>query len=173
MEGCSIKGICPVHLLDGCGLVLGSWWGRENCWIWCLETENVSKFSPRMGWWQSATSEVSSAPACFSMVVYASNSHRYDPGSNPRRRLFNSIFSQRNWCVKTMGSKITSLRDGYVSLFLHGTRETEGAGKVELVSVGGLWGTGGECLLVPVWKSVRAGSVGKGKLDGWAFKAVT
>ena len=23
MEGGSIKGICPVHLLDGCGLVLG------------------------------------------------------------------------------------------------------------------------------------------------------
>ena len=72
-----------------------------------------------------------------------------------------------------MGSKITSLRDGYVSLFLHGTRETKGAGKVELVSVGGLWRTGGECLLVPVWRSVRAGSVGKGELDGWAFKAVT
>ena len=23
MEGGSIKGVCPVHLLDGCGLVLG------------------------------------------------------------------------------------------------------------------------------------------------------
>ena len=57
-----------------------------------------------------------------------------------------------------MGSKIMSLRGGYVSLFLHGTRETEGVGKVELVSVGGLWRTGGECLLVPVWRSVRAGS---------------
>ena len=61
-----------------------------------------------------------------------------------------------------MGSRITSLRDGYVSLLLRGTREIEGAGKVELVCVGGLWRMGGECLLVPVWRSVRAGSVGKG-----------
>ena len=52
-------------------------------------------------------------------------------------------------------------------------REIEGAGKVELVCVGGRWRMGGECLLVPVWRSVRAGFIGKGELDGWAFKAVT
>ena len=61
-----------------------------------------------------------------------------------------------------MGSKITSLCDGYVSLFLHGTRGTEGAGKVELVSVGGLWRRGGECLLVPVWRSLGLGPLAKG-----------
>ena len=72
-----------------------------------------------------------------------------------------------------MGSGITSLRDNYVSLLLRGTREIEGAGKVELVCVGGRWRMGGECLLVPVWRSVRAGFIGKGELDGWAFKAVT
>ena len=32
---------------------------------------------------------------------------------------------------------------------------------------------GGECLLVPVWRSVRVGFIGMGELDGWAFKAVT
>ena len=52
-------------------------------------------------------------------------------------------------------------------------REIEGAGKVELVCVGGLWRMGGECLLMPVWRSVRAGFIGKGELDAWAFKAVT
>ena len=45
-----------------------------------------------------------------------------------------------------MLSRITSLRDGYVSLLLRGTREIEGAGKVELVCVGGLWRMGGENL---------------------------
>ena len=61
-----------------------------------------------------------------------------------------------------MGSSITSLRDGYVILLLRGTREIEGAGKVELVYFGGLWRTGGECLLMPVWRSVRVGFIGKG-----------
>ena len=64
-----------------------------------------------------------------------------------------------------MGSRITNLRDGNVILLLRGTRESEGVGKVELVCVGGLWRTGGECLLMPVWA--------KGELDAWAFKAVT
>ena len=75
--------------------------------------------------------------------------------------------------MKTMGSRITSLRDGYVNLLLHGTREIEGAGKVELVCVGGLWRMGGECLLMPEWRSVRTGFIGKGELDAWAFKEVT
>ena len=75
--------------------------------------------------------------------------------------------------METMGSRITSLRDGYVSSLLRGTREIEGAGKVELVCVGGLWRMGGECLLMPVWRSVRVGFIGKGELDAWAFKAVT
>ena len=48
--------------------------------------------------------------------------------------------------METMGSRISSLRDGYVSLLLHGRREIEGAGKVELVCVRGLWRMGGECL---------------------------
>ena len=52
-------------------------------------------------------------------------------------------------------------------------REIEGAGKVELVCVGRLWRMGGECLLMLVWRSVRAGFIGKDKLDAWAFKAVT
>ena len=75
--------------------------------------------------------------------------------------------------MEKMGSRISSLRDGYVSPFLRGTREIEGAGKVELVCVGGLWRMGGECLLMPVWRSVRVGFIGKGELDAWAFKAVT
>ena len=72
-----------------------------------------------------------------------------------------------------MRSRITSLRDGYVSLLLRGTREIEGVGKVELVCVGGLWRMGAECLLMPAWRSVRVGFIGKGDLDAWAFKAVT
>ena len=96
------------------------------------------------------------------MVVNTANTHRYSPGSNPRRSLTNYIFSQRNWRVETMGSRITSLRNGYVSLVLPGRREIEGAGKVELVCVGGLWRMGGECLLMPVWRSVRVGFIGKG-----------
>ena len=66
-----------------------------------------------------------------------------------------------------------SLRDGYVSLLLRGTREIDGAEKVELVCVGGLLRMGGECLLMPVWRSVRIGFIGQGELDAWAFKAVT
>ena len=84
------------------------------------------------------------------MVVNTANPHRCSPVSNLRRSLTNYIFSQWNWRVETMGSRITSLRDGYVSLLLRGTREIEGAGKVELVCVGGLWRMGGECLLIPV-----------------------
>ena len=53
------------------------------------------------------------------------------------------------------------------------TREIEGAGKVELVCVGGLWRMGDESLLLPVWRSVRAGFIGKVELDAWAIKAVT
>ena len=72
-----------------------------------------------------------------------------------------------------MGSRITSLRGGDVSSLVRGTREIEGAEKVELVCVGGLWRMGGKCLLMPVWRSVRVGFIGKGELDAWAFKAVT
>ena len=72
-----------------------------------------------------------------------------------------------------MGSGITRLCDGDVGWLLRRTREIEGAGKVELVCVGGLWRMGGECLLMPVWRSVRAGFIGKEELDAWAFKAVT
>ena len=61
-----------------------------------------------------------------------------------------------------MGSRITSLRDGYVILLLRGTRETEGVGKVELVCVGRLWRMGGECLLMLVWRSVRVEFIDKG-----------
>ena len=32
---------------------------------------------------------------------------------------------------------------------------------------------GGESLLLPVWRAVRIGFIGKGELDAWAFKAVT
>ena len=69
----------------------------------------------------------------------------------PGEAFLNSIFSQRNWCVETMGSRIMSLRDGYACLLLRGTRGIDSAGKVELVRVGGLWRMGGECLLMPVW----------------------
>ena len=72
-----------------------------------------------------------------------------------------------------MGSGITRLCDSDVSCFLRRTREIDGAEKVELVCVGGLWRMGGECLLMPVWRSVRVGFIGKGELDAWAFKAVT
>ena len=107
------------------------------------------------------------------MVVNTANPHRSSPGSNLRRSLTNYIFSQWNWRVETMGSRITSLRDGYVSLLLRGMREIEGVEKVELVSVGGQWRMGGECLLMHVWRSVKVGFTGKGELDAWAFNAVT
>ena len=38
--------------------------------------------------------------------------------------------------------------------------------------VGGLE-VGGECLLMPVWRSVKFGFIGKGELDAWAFKVLT
>ena len=117
--------------------------------------------------------EFSAQPYMVSTVVNTANPHRCSPGSNPQRSLTNYIFSQRNWRVETMGSRITSLRDGYVTWLLPGTREIEGAGKVELVCVGRLWRMGGECLLMPVWRSVGVGFIGKGELDAWAFKAVT
>ena len=44
---------------------------------------------------------------------------------------------------------------------------------MELVWVSGLWRMGGECLLMPVWRFVRVGFIGKGELDSWAFKAVS
>ena len=47
-----------------------------------------------------------------------------------------------------MGSRITSLYESDVSLLLLRTREIEGAGKVELVCIGGLWKMDGECLLI-------------------------
>ena len=72
-----------------------------------------------------------------------------------------------------MGSGITSLCDGDISLFLRRTREIDGWGKVELVFVGGLWGMGGECLIIPVWRFVRIGFISKGELNAWAFRAVT
>ena len=47
--GGSTNGIYPVHLLDGCSLVLGR--GRAEkivgCGVW---KKNVSKVSPGMGW---------------------------------------------------------------------------------------------------------------------------
>ena len=58
------------------------------------------------------------------------------------------------------GSRITSLRDGYVRSPLRGMREIEGAGNVELLCVEGLWRMGGEFLLLPVWRSVSAGFIG-------------
>ena len=72
-----------------------------------------------------------------------------------------------------MESRITSLCDDDVNLLLRRTREIEGGGKVELVRVGRLWRMGGECLLMPVWRSIRVGFIGKGELDAWTFKAVT
>ena len=72
-----------------------------------------------------------------------------------------------------MGSRITSLRDGYISLLLRGTREIDGVGKLELLCVGRLWRMGSKSLLMPVWRSVRAGFIGKGELDAWVFKTVT
>ena len=42
-----------------------------------------------------------------------------------------------------MGSRITILCDGDVSLLLRRTREIEGVGKVELVFVGRMWRMGG------------------------------
>ena len=43
------------------------------------------------------------------------------------------------------------------------TRENEGVRTVEMVCVGGLLGMGGESLLLPVWRSVGGGFIGKGE----------
>ena len=51
--------------------------------------------------------------------------------------------------------------------------EIVGVGTVELVCVGGLLRMGGESLLLPVWRSVVVGFIGKGELDAWAVRAVT
>ena len=97
---------------------------------------NVSKISPGLGWYQYVGSGILSTTVHGSMVVNTANSHSSRPGSNSRRNLFNSIFSQRNWRVETMGGCMTSLCDGDVSLLMRRTREIEGAGKVEVLCVG-------------------------------------
>ena len=53
------------------------------------------------------------------------------------------------------------------------TGEVEGVGTVELVCVGGLLRMDGESLLLPVWRSVGGGFIGKGELDAWVVRAVT
>ena len=53
------------------------------------------------------------------------------------------------------------------------TGEVEGVGIVELVCVGGLLRMDGESLLLPVWRSVGGGFIGKGELDAWVVRAVT
>ena len=45
------------------------------------------------------------------------------------------------------------------------TRENEGVRTMEMVCVGGLLGMGGESLLLPVWRSVGGGFIGKGEWD--------
>ena len=72
-----------------------------------------------------------------------------------------------------MGSGITRLCDGDNSWLLRRTREIEGAEKVELVCVGGLLRMCGESILLPVWKSVGVGFIGKGELDAWYKKQKT
>ena len=47
----------------------------------------------------------------------------------------------------------------------------KGVGTMKLVCVGRLLRIGGECLLLPVWRSVGGGFTGKGKLDVWVVRA--
>ena len=51
MGGGSINGICPVHLLDGCGLV-SDVVGQRKLLDVVSGKRNVSKVSPGIGWWQ-------------------------------------------------------------------------------------------------------------------------
>ena len=60
-----------------------------------------------------------------------------------------------------------------MSVDLCRTREIEGVGTVELVSVGGLLRMSGESLLLSVWMSVGSGFTGKGELDVWLVRDVT
>ena len=46
-------------------------------------------------------------------------------------------------------------------------------GTVELVCVSRLLRMGVQSVLVPVWRSVEVGFVGKGELAAWAVKPVT
>ena len=63
-----------------------------------------------------------------------------------------------------MGSGITRLCDGDISWLLQNW-EIENVGTSELVCAGGLLTMGGESLLLPVWRSVGGGFIGKGGLD--------
>ena len=60
-----------------------------------------------------------------------------------------------------------------ISVDLCRTREIEGVGTVELVSVGGLLRMSGESLLLSVSMSVGSGFTGKGELDVWLVRDVT
>ena len=60
-----------------------------------------------------------------------------------------------------MASGITKLCDGNVTGSCR-TGEIEGVGTVELVCVDGLLRMGGESLLLPVWKPVGGGFIGRG-----------
>ena len=112
---------------DG-GVVLPMVSAHSTCWmdaVYCRGAvgvvsgkRNVSKVSPGLGWYQYVGSGILGTAAHGSMMVNRTNPHRLSPGSNPRKSLINSIFSQRNWRVETMGNGITSLCDGDVSLLL-------------------------------------------------------
>ena len=70
---------------------------------------NVSKVSPGMGWQQYDGFGILNTGVHGSMVVNTASPHHCSPGSNPWRSLTNYIFSQRNWRVEAMRSRITSL----------------------------------------------------------------
>ena len=79
----------------------------------------------------------------------------------------NEIGMQKQWGV---GAR------GYVMVTSAGscrTGQVEVVGTVELVCVGGLLRMGGESLLLPRWKSIGGGFIGKRELDAWVVRAVT
>ena len=53
------------------------------------------------------------------------------------------------------------------------TGQVEVVETVELVCVGGLSRMGGESLLLPRWRSIGGGFIGKRELDAWVVRAVT
>ena len=63
MGGGSIKGICPVHLLDGCGLVLGRGGAEKivGCGVWkekCVQGYSWNGLVAIRWFWNSQYSRI-------------------------------------------------------------------------------------------------------------------
>ena len=75
--------------------------------------------------------------------------------------------------MKMIGSGITRFCDSDVSLLLQNWGDWGCGSSGTGVCISGLLRISGESLLLPVWRSVEGGFMGKDELDAWVVRAVT